>query len=53
MNENSILSNQEYLKYKIHTLRGVSVMLDRDLAVLYNIETRALKQAVNRNEKRF
>ena len=53
MNENRTLSNQEDLKYKIHTIRGVQVMLDRDLAVLYNIETRALKQAVNRNEKRF
>ena len=28
-------------------------MLDRDLAELYGIETRALKQAVNRNQKRF
>ncbi|MBI2112921.1 ORF6N domain-containing protein [Candidatus Woesearchaeota archaeon] len=38
---------------KIFTLRGRQVILDRDLAVLYGIETRALKQAVNRNKKRF
>jgi hypothetical protein len=34
-------------------LRGVQVMLDRDLAALYQVETRALKQAVKRNIKRF
>ncbi|MFH1332783.1 MAG: ORF6N domain-containing protein [archaeon] len=41
------------IKDKIHTLRGLQVILDRDLAKLYNTETRALKQAVNRNKKRF
>ncbi|MFP4645136.1 MAG: ORF6N domain-containing protein [Candidatus Woesearchaeota archaeon] len=46
------LSTQS-LKDKIHTIRGVQVMLDRDLAELYNVETRALKQAVNRNKERF
>ena len=38
---------------RIYTLRGVQVLLDRDLAELYAIETRSLKQAVNRNLKRF
>jgi hypothetical protein len=37
----------------IHEIRGVKVMLDRDLAELYEVETRALNQAVKRNEKRF
>lgn len=37
----------------IFTLRGTQVMLDRDLATLYQVETRALKQAVKRNTKRF
>ena len=37
----------------IFTIRGVQVMLDRDLASLYQVETRALKQAVKRNIKRF
>jgi len=41
------------IKNKIHTIRNNQVMLDRDLSNLYNIETRALKQAVNRNIKRF
>ena len=34
-------------------LRGQRVLLDRDLAVLYGVETRALNQAVNRNRERF
>lgn len=38
---------------KIHTIRGLQVMLDRDLAELYGVETRALKQAVKRNIDRF
>jgi hypothetical protein len=38
---------------KIYTIRGVKVMLDRDLAELYRVETRVLNQAVRRNLKRF
>lgn len=38
---------------KIHTIRGQRVMLDFDLAELYDVETRALKQAVRRNMERF
>ena len=34
-------------------IRGQKVMLDRDLAELYGVETRVLKQAVRRNKKRF
>ena len=37
----------------IFTLRGKQVMIDRDLAELYGVETRVLKQAVKRNSKRF
>lgn len=37
----------------IHSLRGERVMLDRDLAELYGVETRALNQAVSRNRDRF
>ena len=48
-----LIPNQNELQTKIHTFRGVQVMLDRDLAVLYQVETRALKQAVRRNSKRF
>ena len=45
--------NEITIKSKIHTIRGKQVMLDRDLAQLYEIETRVLKQAVNRNKSRF
>ena len=38
---------------KIYLIRNTKVMLDRDLAELYGVETRALKQAVRRNIKRF
>lgn len=37
----------------IHEIRGQKVMLDSDLAKLYGVETRALKQAVRRNITRF
>jgi hypothetical protein len=38
---------------KIYLIRGQKVMIDRDLAELYDVETRVLNQAVRRNEKRF
>ena len=38
---------------KIYTIRGKQVMLDRDLAVLYNVQTKVLNQAVKRNKERF
>jgi hypothetical protein len=38
---------------KILAIRGVQVMLDRDLAELYQVETKVLNQAVKRNEERF
>lgn len=38
---------------KIYVIRGQKVMLDRDLAELYDVETKALKQSVKRNLKRF
>ena len=38
---------------KIYLIRGVKVMLHRDLAELYGVETKVLKQAVRRNIDRF
>ena len=38
---------------KIHEIRGSKVMLDFDLAELYQVETKRLKEAVRRNSKRF
>ena len=42
-----------FIKSRIHTIRGVQVMLSPDLADLYQVETRAFNQAVKRNEERF
>ena len=41
------------IEQAIVALRGMRVMLDRDLAILYGVETRALNQAVKRNLERF
>jgi ORF6N domain len=41
------------IQEKIHIIRGKKVMLDRDLAMLYGVETRILNQAVRRNLRRF
>ena len=38
---------------RIYVVRGEKIMLDRDLAELYGVETRVLKQAVKRNADRF
>ena len=43
----------ERIVAKIYLIRDTKVMLDRDLAELYGVETRTLKQAVRRNIKRF
>jgi hypothetical protein len=43
----------EVIEGKILSLRGRKVMLDRDLAELYGVETRILNQAVRRNMDRF
>jgi hypothetical protein len=43
----------ERIEKSIFLIRGQKVMLDRDLAELYNVETRVLNQAVRRNIKRF
>ncbi len=43
----------ERIMGKIHIIRDTRVMLDRDLAELYGVKTKVLKQAVRRNIKRF
>ena len=51
--ENEILLSEELIYNKIYFIRNQKVMIDRDLAALYGIETRVLKQAVKRNISRF
>ena len=43
----------EVIKSKIYEIRGQRVMLDRDLAQMYGVETKVLNQAVRRNLDRF
>ena len=43
----------EPIRNKIYEIRGQRVMLDRDLAELYGVETRVLNQSVKRNANRF
>lgn len=45
--------NLTVLQSKIHFIRGQKVILDFDLAILYEVETRVLKQSVRRNDYRF
>ena len=43
----------QQIRSKIFEIRGFNVMLDFDLASMYEVENRALKQAVKRNSDRF
>ncbi len=52
MNEELNIPDERFFS-AIHKIRGQKVMLDADLAELYQIENRALKQAVRRNMDRF
>lgn len=51
--ENQIIIIDEVVMNKIYIIRGQKVMLDRDLAGLYQTETKVLKQSVKRNIDRF
>jgi len=53
MDKKGIMIPVERIKQSIVLIRGQKVMLDRDLANLYEVETRVLNQAVGRNIKRF
>ena len=48
-----IVADNSMIQKKIYTIRGMQVMLDRDLAKLYQVETKVLNQAVKRNIDRF
>ena len=47
------MNNLVQIQRKIYEIRGQKVILDRDLAALYQVETRVLNQAVKRNIDRF
>ena len=48
-----VILKEENISSIIYNIRGEKVMLDRDLAILYNVETRVFKQTVRRNINRF
>ena len=48
-----ILIDNKTIQSKIYTIRGLQVMVDRDLAELYGVETRRLNEQVKRNIERF
>ena len=50
---NEIVVTDEVILRRIYTVRGYKVMIDRDLAVLYQVGTKVLNQAVRRNLRRF
>ena len=49
----ALMIPDELVMNKIYLIRGQKVMLDRDLAILYGVPTKAFKQAVKRNIDRF
>lgn len=51
--QTNMIFPDEVLMNKIYLIRGQKIMLDRDLASLYQVETKVLKQAVKRNMLRF
>ena len=50
---NVVKYETENIKNLIYTIRGKQVMLDSDVAMLYQCETRIINQAVKRNIERF
>ncbi len=48
-----VMADIHNIQNKIYTLRGLQVILDRDLAELYGVETKVFNQAVKRNSERF
>ena len=52
--DNKILDTNTQIIYNlIYMIRGKQVMIDSDLAMLYQVETKNLNKAMKRNEKRF
>ena len=52
MTENELI-NVDDIKSRIFTIRGMQVMLDKDLAAFYGVKPRRLREQVKRNIKRF
>ena len=53
MKKTDLILDIETIQSRIFTVRGVQIMLDKDLAEIYQVETKVLNQAVKRNIERF
>lgn len=53
MNKEILIHNEDDLRSKIYTIRGVQVMLDYDLAEIYGYETKRFNEQVKNNKERF
>ncbi len=53
MNDEIIVMGNNSIQGKIHTVRGLQVMMDSDLAILYSVENKRLNEQVKRNIERF
>ena len=51
--EQPTIINKENIQNKIYTIRGLQIMLDKDLAELYQVESKRLNEQVKRNIERF
>ena len=51
--DGKVALTDDFIKSKIFTIRGLQVMLDSDLAELYEVPVKALNQAIKRNQERF
>ncbi len=52
-NQQKLIISDEFLMQKIYMIRGIKVMLDRDLAFLYGVKPIRLREQVKRNKERF
>ena len=50
---NQLIIDNQTIQNKIYTIRGLQVMLDRDLAELYTVETKRINEAVKNNQNKF
>ena len=53
MDKQMILIDSETIQNKIYTIRGVQVMLDKDLSIMYDVKPTRLREQVRRNDKKF
>lgn len=53
MSKEVLIHNEEDLRSKIYTIRGVQVMLDFDLAEIYGYDTKRFNEQVKNNKERF